>query len=129
MSAMGIDDPETRGTLEAVYRFNDAFNRHDVDGVMEAMTADCVFENTCPPPDGERFEGAPSVRAFWNRFFTSSSNSRFSTEEVFASGNRCVVRWRYDWVGEDGVPGHIRGVDLFRVENGKVAEKLAYVKG
>lgn len=128
MSAMGTDDAETRRTLESVHRFNEAFNRQDVDGVMEAMTDDCVFENTCPPPDGERFEGATAVRAFWKRFFTSSPNSRFAAEEIFAAGNRCVVRWRYDWVGEDGVPGHIRGVDLFRVSNGKVAEKLAYVK-
>ena len=29
----------------------------------------------------------------------------------------------------DGMPGHIRGVDVFRVRGGKVAEKLSYVKG
>jgi len=32
-------------------------------------------------------------------------------------------------VGKDGAPVHIRGVDLFRVRDGKVAEKLSYVKG
>jgi hypothetical protein len=26
-------------------------------------------------------------------------------------------------------PGHVRGVDIFLVRGGKVAEKLAYVKG
>ena len=35
-----------------------------------------------------------------------------------------VVRWRFDW----GV-GHSRGIDLFKVRDGKVAEKLSYVKG
>ena len=44
----------TKETFEAIGRFNDAFNRHDVDGIMSAMTHDCVFENTWPPPDGER---------------------------------------------------------------------------
>ena len=29
----------------------------------------------------------------------------------------------------DGTPGHVRGVDVFRVRDGKVAEKLSYVKG
>jgi len=129
MTARTAEDPETVSTLEAVCRFNEAFDRHDVDGVMAAMTEDCVFENTCPPPDGERYAGHDAVRAFWHRFFSSSPGSRFTTEEIFASGNRCVVRWRYDWVGADGAPGHIRGVDLFRVRGGKVAEKLAYVKG
>lgn len=123
------DDPVTGATLETVRRFNEAFDRHDVNGVMAAMTGDCIFENTCPPPDGERYEGQAQVRTFWERFFDSSPDSRFTTEEIFAAGDRCVVRWRYDWVGEDGTPGHIRGVDLFRVRGGKVAEKLAYVKG
>lgn len=122
-------DPQTRFTLEAVRLFNEAFNRRDVDGVMAAMTEDCVFENTCPPPDGERYAGRDAVRSFWERFFSSSPDFRFTSEEVFASGERCVVRWRYDWTGADGTPGHVRGVDIFRVRGGKVAEKLAYVKG
>jgi ketosteroid isomerase-like protein len=122
-------DPTTRSTLKAVQRFNEAFDRHDVDGIMAAMTEDCVFENTCPPPDGERFTGQDAVRKFWERFFSSSPDSRFTTEEIFATEDRCVVRWRYDWKSNDGSPGHVRGVDIFRVRGGKVAEKIAYVKG
>ena len=118
-----------RPTLEAIGRFNEAFNRHDVDGVMRAMTADCVFENTWPPPDGERYEGQGTVRGFWERFFRSSPGAVFETEEIFAAGDRCVVRWLYRWVDGEGKPGHIRGVDVFRVRDGKVAEKLSYVKG
>ncbi|HJX15074.1 MAG TPA: nuclear transport factor 2 family protein [Candidatus Deferrimicrobiaceae bacterium] len=129
MTAKMPGDPATRSTLEAVRRFNEAFDRHDVDGVMAAMTDDCVFENTCPPPDGERYAGQDAVRTFWGRFFASSPDARFTTEEIFAAKDRCVIRWRYDWVGKDGTPGHIRGVDLFRVRDGKVAEKIAYVKG
>jgi hypothetical protein len=33
------------------------------------------------------------------------------------------------WADGNGQPGHVRGVDLFRVRDGKVAEKLSYVKG
>ncbi|MGZ8440005.1 MAG: nuclear transport factor 2 family protein [Candidatus Deferrimicrobiaceae bacterium] len=129
MTAKMADDPAPLSTLETVRRFNEAFDRHDVDGVMAAMTEDCVFENTCPPPDGERYAGRGAVRTFWERFFASFPDARFTTEEIFAAKDRCVIRWRYDWVGKDGMPGHIRGVDLFRVRDGKVAEKLAYVKG
>jgi ketosteroid isomerase-like protein len=118
----------TAATLEAVERFNSAFNRHDVDGVMAAMTDDCVFENTNPPPDGARYEGQAAVRAFWENFFRSSPSAVFEAEEMFASEDRCVVRWVYRKV-KDGKPWHLRGVDVFRVREGKVAEKLAYVKG
>ncbi|MCM8750484.1 nuclear transport factor 2 family protein [Thermomicrobiaceae bacterium CFH 74404] len=123
-------EPAKDPTMEAVERFNQAFNRHDVDAVMAAMTEDCVFENTFPPPDGERFEGQAAVRAFWEAFFLSSPGAVFEVEELFATGDRCVVRWRYRWAPDvEGTPGHIRGVDLFRVRDGKVAEKLSYVKG
>jgi ketosteroid isomerase-like protein len=129
MTAKAPEDPVSRATLDAVRRFNEAFDRHDVDAVMAAMTEDCVFENTCPPPDGERYAGQRAVRSFWERFFASSPEARFAIEEIFAAGDRSVVRWRYDWTGPDGTPGHVRGVDVFRIRGGKVAEKLSYVKG
>ena len=123
---MPDSETETKATLDAIHRFNEAFNRHDVDGVMAMMTADCVFENTQPSPDGERFVGAAAVREFWKRFFESTPGARFETEEVFATGDRAVVRWVFHW---DTTGGHVRGVDVMRVRDGKVAEKLAYVKG
>jgi ketosteroid isomerase-like protein len=114
-------------TIAAVDRFNEAFNAHDVDAVMAAMTDDCVFESTSPPL-GERHEGAPAVRAAWESFFASSPTAHFDAEEVIATGDRCVVRWVYSW-DDDAGGGTVRGVDVIRVRDGKVAEKLAYVKG
>jgi ketosteroid isomerase-like protein len=124
-----IQDPTTDATLAALERFNAVFNRHDVDGIMAAMTDDCVFESTSPSPDGQRFVGQAAVRAVWEDFFRSSPDARFETEECFAAGDRAIVRWLYRYRAADGQPGHIRGVDVFRVRDGKVAEKLAYVKG
>ena len=40
-----------------------------------------------------------------------------------------MIRWRFDWTGDDGMPGHVRGVDVLRFRDGKVCEKLSYVKG
>jgi len=129
MDDRGHPDPEAVATLAAVRPFLDAFGRHDVDGVMAAMTNDCVFENTWPAPDGERHVGQAAVRRFWERFFRETPSATFETEEIFASGPRCVVRWLYRWRNADGSAGHVRGVDLLRVRDGKVVEKLSYVKG
>lgn len=109
--------------LAAVQRFNAAFDARDVDAIMRAMTPDCVFEDTAPP-DGQRHVGAAAVRAAWERLFESSPDARFTAEEVFESGDRVVVLWHYRYTG-----GHVRGVDLFTVRDGLVAEKRAYVKG
>jgi ketosteroid isomerase-like protein len=117
-------EDQTAATIAAVTRFNAAFDNHDVDGVMAAMTDDCVFENTGPAPDGTRYIGAAAVRQVWSEFFRSNPTARFTAEDQFAAGDRYVVSWRYDWGA-----GHVRGVDIFRVRDGLVAEKLAYVKG
>ncbi|MFN8653762.1 MAG: nuclear transport factor 2 family protein [Gemmatimonadales bacterium] len=121
-------DPRSAATLDTVTRFNEAFNRHDVDAIMALMTEDCVFDNTGPAPDGRRLSGQGPVRAFWKAMFTRSPQARFDSEEVIVMGDRCVVRWVYHWIIEDK-PGHVRGVDIFRVRDGKVSEKLCYVKG
>src|SRR5262245_65794633 len=87
-----MSESETKATLDVIRSFNEAFNRHDVDGVMGLMTADCVFENTLPAPDGERLVGAVAGRGFWKRFFQSTPGARFEAEEIFGAGDRAVVR-------------------------------------
>jgi predicted SnoaL-like aldol condensation-catalyzing enzyme len=108
-----------------VLAFNDAFNRHDVPGMMQLMSEDCVFENTFPAPDGTAHVGKPVVTAFWQDFFRASPHAHIQVEEIFGVGERCVMRWRYQWAEA----GHVRGVDLFRVRQGVICEKLSYVKG
>ena len=122
-------DPTTSATIDVVQHYNDNFNNGDVDGVVAAMTDDCVVETPMPPPDGSRFQGQDAVRALWNDFFQSSSSIEFETEDIFASGDRYLVQWTFRWVGQDNEPGRVRRVDLFKVKDGKVAEKLVYVKG
>ncbi len=124
-----VTESETSSTLNVIERFNDAFNRHDVDAVMALMTDDVIFENTSPFPDGERYTGQDAVRAFWQGLFDSTPDAHFAAEDIFAVDDRCTVRWRYTFTSSDGSPGHVRGVDVFKVREGKVAEKLAYVKG
>ena len=31
------------------------------------------------------------------------------------------MRWRYDWLDLNGAAGHIRGVDVYTVEDGLIA--------
>jgi ketosteroid isomerase-like protein len=113
----------------ALARFNAAFAAQDVDAVMALMTEDCVFESTAPAPDGRRHEGAAAVRAVWEELFAGTTDVSFTEEESFVCRDRAVVRWRYGWTGPDGRPGHVRGVDVIRLRDGKVCEKLSYVKG
>lgn len=120
---------QSRTTQAVVDRFNDAFNRQDIDALTELITDDCVFDTTAPAPDGTLFVGRDAVLGAWRQFFRESPEAGFETEEMFSCGDRCVVRWRYTWDPDDTRAGHVRGVDIFRVKGDRIAEKLSYVKG
>ena len=116
-------------TMRIVLAFHEAFNRHDVAGMMQLMSEDCVFENTYPAPDGAVYSGKEAVTQFWQGFFRESPQAHIEIEEIFSAGLRCIMRWRYEWVDAAGDKGHVRGVDIFRVKEGSICEKLSYVKG
>jgi ketosteroid isomerase-like protein len=115
-------------TRMVIDRFNDAFNKHDADALAPLLTDDTVFEDTSPAPDGRRIDGRAAVVAFWRGWFATNPDALFEAEEVIVSGDRAVVRWVYRKL-RNGQPWHLRGVDVFTVRDGKVAAKLAYVKG
>jgi len=114
---------QTGSALEVVEAFGAAWADHDLEGALAMVTDDCVFDATGPAPDGARHVGPGAIRQAWQAIF-EDIDSRFEAEETFAAGDRVVQRWRYSWDG-----GYVRGVDLFKVREGKVAEKLSYVKG
>jgi ketosteroid isomerase-like protein len=117
------------GAVRIVLAFNEAFNRHDVAGMMQLMSDDCVFQNTAPAPDGTVYAGKAMVTQFWQDLFRDSPHAHIHIEDIFGLGMRCGVRWRYDWVDGAGEKGHVRGVDIYQVRNGSICEKLSYVKG
>lgn len=119
---------QEQATRTAIDSFNEVFNRHDADALAALLTDDTVFEDTSPAPDGRRIEGKVAVVEFWRDWFARNPDARFDPEEVIVSGRRAVVRWVYRKT-RNGQPWHLRGVDIFTVRDGRVAAKLAYVKG
>lgn len=109
--------------LGVVEKFGMAWADHDLDSALSMITDDCVFDSTGPAPDGTRHVGRDAIRRAWQAIFEDST-SRFDAEDTFAAEDRVVQLWRYTWAD-----GHVRGVDVFRVRDAKVAEKFSYVKG
>src|SRR3954454_20803428 len=107
----------------AIEQFHDALNARDIDAVARCITDDCIFEDTTPP-DGTRHVGRAAMLGAVRQFFADSPSAAFSIEEMFTTGDRALVQWRYSWTD-----GHVRGVDVMRILEGRVAESLAYVKG
>lgn len=110
-------------TSDVVAHFNQAWGAHDLPAALALLTADCVFDSTGPAPDGVAAVGPEAIAAAWAPIFADAA-SRFDVEEGFEAGDRFVQRWVYSWDG-----GHVRGIDVFVVRDGLVAEKRSYVKG
>jgi ketosteroid isomerase-like protein len=110
-------------TRTVIGQFHDALNNHDLAALAPLVHDECVFETT-EPPDGTRHVGRDAVLTACRAFFEQSPDARFVMEEFVAVDDRALVRWRYDWPD-----GHVRGVDVMRVRDGKVIETFAYVKG
>lgn len=109
--------------IEVVEEFGQAWADHDLPRALAFLTEDAMFDATGPAPDGARYLGIDAIRTAWQPIFDDTS-ATFEPEETFAAGDRVVQLWRYTWSG-----GHVRGVDVMRVRDGKISEKFSYVKG
>jgi SnoaL-like domain len=109
--------------IAVVDEFAKAWAEHNLDQAISLVTEDCIFDDTAPAPDGALHVGKQALRRAWQPIF-DDSNSSFEAEETFGADDRVVQLWRYTWRG-----GHVRGVDVFRVRDGLIAEKRSYVKG
>ncbi len=115
--------------IRLVLTLNEAFNNHDVSGMMQSMSDECIYENARPAPDGTRYAGREAVTMFWRKFFKEFPQSKRVIEEIFSISFRCVMRWNLEWVDAEGVKKKIRGVDLFQVKNDLISEEVSYIKG
>ena len=118
----------TESAVDLVTRFENNFNTYDVDALMADMTDDCVFEHVAPAGVSlGRHEGQAAVREVWQSLQAHFPGHRFEVEDIFGAGDRCACRWVLRWPLADGGEGSARGVDIFRISEGKIAEKLTYV--
>jgi hypothetical protein len=78
-------ESQEQATRAAIDSFNQAFNRHDADGLAALLTEDTVFEDTSPAPDGRRIEGKAAVVEFWRAWFLRNPDAQFEAEDVIVS--------------------------------------------
>jgi ketosteroid isomerase-like protein len=76
-------------TRDAIQRFHDAFNAHDIEAVARCISDDCIFEDTTPP-DGTRYEGRDAMLGAVRSFFAASPAARFEIEELITTGDRAL---------------------------------------
>jgi ketosteroid isomerase-like protein len=116
-------------TISFLQSFVDAFNRHDIDGIMELMTADCLFEASAGPDvEGQRFVGQAEVRKAFLDVFETWPDAQWTEARHFISGDRGFSEWVFTGTKKDGTRTEVTGCDLFSFKDGKIAVKNSYRK-
>lgn len=116
----------TTAMLEAIA---DAFNRHDLDAIMEFFAEDAVFESPRGPDRwGRRFEGKAAVREGLAARFTGIPNVHYGEDDHFVSGNRGASEWTLTGTTTEGERLEVRGCDLWTFRDGLVTRKDSYWK-
>ena len=116
----------TAATLQA---FGDAWNRHDIDGLMSFMSDDCVFQTAAGPDAcGSRHVGTAAVRKAFAAAWETVKDAQWENGQHFVQGDFGVSQWTFTGTAPDGSRIETDGVDLFAFRNGKITLKNAFRK-
>jgi ketosteroid isomerase-like protein len=107
---------------ELIERYNDAWNRQDLDAIHALHHPEIVFDNHTA---GERAEGADAVLEHIGRIFENNPTMRFTTRSLQAGQDFAVCEWTLN-VEKDGKRLEWEGVDVFQIKDGLIARKDVY---
>lgn len=107
----------------------DAFNRHDIEGVMTHFAEDCVFDTIGGAEAyGTRIKGRDAIAEAFTSVWTGIKDAQWADHRHFISGDRGVSEWTFRGTNPDGTRIDAEGVDLFTIRDGKIVEKRAFRK-
>jgi len=113
-----------------VNRFNEVWNGHAIEGILEMMTEDVVFEASFgKDPWGTRVSGKPAVRAFLESMFDRIPDVRWDEISHCAHPDQVTVEWLTSGTPKGGTPYKVEGCDILALRDGKIAAKRSYRKG
>ena len=107
---------------ELIERYDDAWNRQDIDAVDALHHDDVVFENHTA---GERAEGRAAVREHIAQIFRNNPTLRFRGRSLQVGADFAVAEWTAT-VTRDGRTLEWDGVDVFPIRDGLIARKDVY---
>ena len=119
----------TQPTAELLKAFLDAFNRHDLDAIMEFFADDCVFYMPRgAEPRGNQFAGKAAVRAGLATRFAGIPNVHYGDDQHWVCGDFGVSEWTISGTTVAGDAIRARGCDLLEFRDGKITRKDSFWK-
>jgi ketosteroid isomerase-like protein len=123
--------PEMKAGVDTLKMILDAFNRHDLDAIMEFFSDECSFDfPKGPDPWGKRFVGKAAVREALAGRFKTIPDVHYGNDShwISADGHMGVSEWLLTGTTVTGIPLKVQGCDLWEFSKGKVSRKNSYWK-
>jgi taurine dehydrogenase small subunit len=116
--------------MDLLRRFGKAFNRGDIEGILACVTDDFEWRLAAGPdaPDGRIVRGKEAVRRALEERDREVAEMRFSETSVAVAGDTVFGCFRATGKTRDGRIIDRRGVDIYRIRDGKIALKDSYWK-
>jgi steroid delta-isomerase-like uncharacterized protein len=116
-------------TIQTMKQVLDAFNRHDLNAIMEFFSENCSFDfPRGPDPWGQRFVGKDQVREGLASRFRGIPDVHYGDDRHWVQGNKGVSEWTLTGTTTSGVRLEVRGCDLWEFQYGKITRKDSYWK-
>jgi ketosteroid isomerase-like protein len=116
-------------TIQDLKRLLDAFNRHDLDSIMEFFSEDSVFDMPHgPDPWGKRYTGKTAVREGLSTRFKGLPDVHYGEDSHWVAGDRGCSEWTLTGTRLTGEKVKVRGCDLFLFRDGKITRKDSFWK-
>ena len=114
--------------ISAMIEWNRAWDRHDLDRVMDLFHEEIHFENWT----GGKAQGKEALRKAWSPWFADHGHFRFKKEDLFADEQEqwFLHAWKmtrpFREKGFEGKPEKRRCVDGIYFKDGKIIIKLIF---
>ena len=117
-------------TIDVLKGFLEAFNRHDLDSIMDYFAEDCVFYMPRgAKPRGDNYVGKTQVRAGLAKRFEGLPDVHYGDDQHWLCGdNFGVSEWTLTGTTTAGQRIEVRGVDLLEFAQGKIIRKDSFWK-
>jgi ketosteroid isomerase-like protein len=116
-------------TVDTLKTLLDAFNRHDLDRIMEFFSEDASFDMPRgAQPWGTRYVGKEEVRRGLASRFSGIPDVHYGEDRHWVSGDRAASEWLLTGTSATGEKIRVRGCDLFEIRDGRLVRKDSYWK-
>ena len=114
--------------VAVVRRFDEAWQRGDVDALMMLVSDDCVYDASVGDGPGMTFVGRTEVRRGFLEMLAYDESDNLPGQLVMVDQSRALVLWAVRHATADGGQVVIRGCDVFEVQDGLIRRKDAFRK-